>query len=93
MYINNKKSLFYSFSIKVNKCSGSSNNINDPYTKLCLPDTIKNMNVKVCNLMSRSNQTRHIEWHETCKCKCRLNVNVCNNKQRWNKKQKYGRIN
>ena len=26
----------------------------------------------------------HIEWHETCKCKCRLDGSVCNNKQRWN---------
>ena len=24
------------------------------------------------NLMSRTNETTHIEWHETCKCKCRL---------------------
>ena len=30
------------------------------------------------------NETRHIKWHETCKCKCRLDSNVCNNKQRWN---------
>ena len=36
--------------------------------------------------MSRTNETRFIEWHETCKCKCRLNAIVCNNKQRWNKK-------
>ena len=36
------------------------------------------------NLMSRTNETRHIEWHETCKCKCRLDVSVCNNKQCWN---------
>ena len=34
--------------------------------------------------MSRNNETRHIEWHETCKCKCRLDPSVCNNKQRWN---------
>ena len=34
--------------------------------------------------MPRSNETRHIKWHETCKCKCRLDVSVCNNKQRWN---------
>ena len=34
--------------------------------------------------MSRANKTRHIKWHETCKCKCRLNTSVCNNKQRWN---------
>ena len=34
--------------------------------------------------MSRTNEIRHIEWHETCKCKCRLDACVCNNKQRWN---------
>ena len=34
--------------------------------------------------MSRTNETRHIERHETCKCKCRLDASVCNNKQRWN---------
>ena len=50
----------------------------------CVPDVVKNLNVKVFNLMSRTNETRHIEWHETCKCKYRLGANVCNNKQRWN---------
>ena len=81
---NNNEPVFYRFSIKVNKWSGSSNNINDPYTKLCVPDVAKNINGKVFNLMSRSNQTKQIEWHETCKCKCRLDSSVCNNKQRWN---------
>ena len=45
---------------------------------------VKNLNVKVFNLMSRTNETRHTEWHETCKYKCRLDASVCNNKQRWN---------
>ena len=34
--------------------------------------------------MSRNKEKRHIEWHKTCKCKCRLDASVCNNKQRWN---------
>ena len=34
--------------------------------------------------MSRTNETRHIKWHETCKCKCRLDASVCTNKQRCN---------
>ena len=42
------------------------------------------MNVKVFNLISRANKIRYIKWHETCKCKCRLDASVCNNKQRWN---------
>ena len=70
--------------VKISKCSGSCNNINDPYAKLCVPDVVKNMNVKVFNLISRANKIRYIKWHETCKCKCRLDASVCNNKQRWN---------
>ena len=81
---NNNEPIFYSFSIKVNKCSGSCNSINDPYAKLCVQDVVKNIDVKAFNLMSRINETRHIIWHETCKCICRLTASVCNNKQRWN---------
>ena len=32
--------------------------------------------------MSRTNEARHKEWHDTCKCKCRLDASVCNKKQR-----------
>ena len=77
------EAVFFPFSIKTNKCSGSCNNINNPYAKLCIPDVVKNFNVKVFDLRSRTNETRHINWHEKCKCKCRLNASVCNNKQRW----------
>ena len=82
--INSNESLFYPFSININECSGSCNNINNPYPKLCVPDVAKNINVKVFSLMSRNNETRRIEWHETCKCKCRLDGSVCIKKQRWN---------
>ena len=84
--VNSDEPVFYPFSIKTSKCSGSCNNINDPYAKMCVPDVVKNLNVKVFNLMSRTNkqETRHMKWHETCKCKCRPDASVCNNKQRWN---------
>ena len=42
----------------------------------------KNLNIKVFNLMSRTNEPGRIEWHETCTCKCRLDASFCNNKQR-----------
>ena len=41
---------FYPFSIKTSKCSGSCNNINDPYAKICVPDSVKDLNIKVLNL-------------------------------------------
>ena len=49
--INSNNAMFYPFSITINKCSGNCNNIDDPYAKLCVPDVIKDLNVKVFNLM------------------------------------------
>ena len=48
---NSHNPIFYSFSIKINKCSGNCNNVNNPYAKICFPDVIKDLNVKVFNLM------------------------------------------
>ena len=79
--INSNEPTFYPYSVEINQSIGSCNNINDPYAKLCVSEVVKNMNIKVCNLMSRTNGKRHIKWHETCKCKCRLDASVCNNKQ------------
>ena len=61
----NEPPLFYPYSVKIDKCSDSCNNIIDPYAKLCFSDVVKNINAKVFNLMSRTNETRYIEWHET----------------------------
>ena len=83
--INSNNPMFYPFSIKVNKCSGNCNNIKNAFAKICVPDTVKDFNVKVFNLMSRTNETIHIEWHETCKYICRLDKIICNSKQRWKK--------
>ena len=82
--LNSNEPVFYTFSTKTSKCSGSCSNINDPYAKICVPDAIKDLYVNIFNLMSRTNETRHTKWHETCKCECRLDASVCNNKKRWN---------
>ena len=53
--VNSNEPVFCPFSIKTNKCSGSCNNMNDPYAKMCVPNVLKNLNVEVFNLMSRTN--------------------------------------
>ena len=53
---NSNKPIFYLFSISTSKCSGSCNNINDPYAKLCVPNVFKNLNIKFFNLISRINE-------------------------------------
>ena len=62
--INSNEPLFYPYRVLVSKCSGSCNDISDPYAKLCVSGVVKDMNLKVFNLMSRTNEMHQILWHE-----------------------------
>ena len=78
------EALFYPYNVIVNKCSGSCNMLDNPIAKLCVPNIIKRVNMKVYNFLMMLNETRNVLWHQSCKCVCRLNSSVCNNKQIWN---------
>ena len=75
------EALFYPHNVLVNKCSGSCDTLDDPMAKLCVPNVIKKVNMKVYNFLMRLNETRNVLWHESCKCVCRLDSSVCNSKQ------------
>ena len=72
----------FPYKIKVHKCIGSCNDKDNPYFKVCSPDSIKNISVKSFDLISRKNVLKNISYHQNCKCGCLL---VCNNLQKWNK--------
>ena len=74
------ETLSYPYNVHVNKCSGSCNTLDDPMSRICVPNIIKN----VYNFLMRFNETRNVLWHEVCKCVCLLNSSVCNSKQIWN---------
>ena len=57
--------------------------------KLCVPNVIKGVNMQVYNFLMRLNETRNVLWHESCKCVCKLNSSICNNKQKWCKSGQY----
>ena len=54
--VNSDDRVFYPFSIKRSKSSATCYNINDLYAKICVPDFVKNLNVNVFNIMSRTNK-------------------------------------
>ena len=56
--VNGDEPVIFPFSTETSKCSGSCNNINYPYVKICIPNVVKNLNFNVFNLMSRTNETR-----------------------------------
>ena len=72
--------LSYPYNVQVNRCSGSCNILKNPIEKLCVPNVIKGLNMKVYTFLTMLNETRNVLWHESCKCVCKLNSSVCNNK-------------
>ena len=67
--INSNGTLFYLFTVAVNKCGGSYKTINDPHAEVCVPKKVKNMNVKIFDLMSGVNETRFPVQYESCERK------------------------
>ena len=62
----------YPYKIKVDKCIGSCNDKDNPYFKVYLPDSIKNISIKSFDLLSEKNVIKNISFHKTCKCGCLL---------------------
>ena len=54
------EALFYPYNVEVNKCSGSCNTLEDPMARLCVPNIIKNINMKVYSFVMRLNETRNV---------------------------------
>ena len=54
MNISSNGTSIFPSSITINKCKGTCDTINDPYANLCVPDVIKNINVKVFNLVVKN---------------------------------------
>ena len=48
--VSSNNPIFYPFTVKIKRFSDNCNSINDPYAKICVPDIVKNLNVKVFNV-------------------------------------------
>ena len=75
----------FPYKIGIDRCIGSCNDKDNPYFKVCLPDSIKNISVKSFDLLSKKNVLKNISFHQSCKCGCLLDEKVCTNLQKWNK--------
>ena len=71
-----RPTLFYPYTVSVNKCGGSWNTIDDPYAPVGVLNKVKHINVTVFNLISGVNETRFLVQHQSCECKSRLNESL-----------------
>ena len=58
MFVINLSASWVLHTVSVNECGGICNTSDDSYAWVCVPDKVKNMNVKLFNLMSGVNETR-----------------------------------
>ena len=72
----------FPYKIGVDRCIGSCNSKNNPYYKICLPDSIKNISVKSLDLTSQRLVFKNVSFHKTCKCGCLLDEKVYHDLQR-----------
>ena len=65
MIINNEY-MTNPYDIKVNRCNGNCNGVNNSYSRVCIPNIVKNITVKVFDLMSLKDKTKQTIFHESC---------------------------
>ena len=57
----------FPYKIKVDTCDGSCNDAKNPYLKICLPDIVKNVSIKVFDLISQRDVLKNVSFHKSCK--------------------------
>ena len=60
--------MIFPYKIKLDKCVGSCNDVENTYFKVSLPDIVKNVSVKVFDLISQQNILKNITFDKSCKC-------------------------
>ena len=68
---NNKEFHCYPCSVKLDRCVGSCNTLNDLPNKVCIPNKIQDLNLSVFKMMTGINESKTLIKHISCKCKCK----------------------
>ena len=63
---------YYPFSVKLDRCVGSCNTLNDSSNKVCVPDKTEDLNLSVFNLTKGINESKTLTKHISCYCKCKF---------------------
>ena len=68
---------YYPFSVKLDRCVGSCNTLNDLSNKVCVPNKI-GLNLSVFDMITEIHESKTLTKHILCECKCRFDGRKCN---------------
>ena len=72
---------YYPFLVKLDRCFGSYDTLNDVCNKASILNKTKNLNLSVFNMITSTNESKKLTNHVSCKCKCRFDRKKCNSNQ------------
>ena len=75
---------YYPFAVKLDRCVGSCNALNDLSNKVCIPNKTEDLNLSVFNMITGINESKTLIKHISCECKCKFDETKSNSNQWWN---------
>ena len=72
---------FYPFAVKLYRCVGNCNILNNLSNKVCVPDKTEDLNLSAFNMIAGINESKTLKKHISCECKCRFDGRKCNSDQ------------
>ena len=70
--------------VKLDRCDGSCDSLNDLSSKICVPNKIEDLNLIMLNIITETNKSKTSTKDKSYKCKCRFDGRKCNSDQWWN---------
>ena len=70
--------------VKLDRCDGSCDTLNDLSSKICVPNKTEDLNLIMLNIITETNKSKTSTKHKSYKCKCRFDGRKCNSDQWWN---------
>ena len=72
---------YYSFAVKLDRCAGSCNTINDVSNKACVLNKSEELNLSVFSMITRINESKTLSKHISCESKCKFDRKKSNSSQ------------
>ena len=69
---------YYPFVVKLDRCVGRCNTLNDLSDKVHVPNKIEDLNLSVSNMITGINESKTLTKHISCECNCKFDGRKCN---------------
>ena len=71
----------YPFAVKLDRCVGSCNTLNNLSNKVYVPNKTEDLNLSIFNIITGINESKTLTKYISCECKCKFDGTKCNSNQ------------